>query len=721
MRSVPFEIVHSIIKRLFYCWALLLLGLVASAQEMNIYPGCNFILQGNINVVVNNTAFKNNGSFSAGSSTVSFTGNADTTASYINGTGNIKFYNLTLDNASYGTAVKSAAGVRNILTISAGKLYADSNLTLLSDASNTARVAAIPAGATVLGKVMVERYIPARRAWRLLTAPVTSSSTIYNSWQNAGVYSAGKGILISGPGGTGLDNSNATSLKAWDIASQSLQPVTNTYAGISAGNTGTADNTGYFVFIRGDRNPNNFVIPNTNVTTITGIGALQTGTQVFTASASAGKYTLIGNPYASPIDFNALTRTNLVKRFYVWDPTLNTLGGYVTLDDLDNDGVYSKSVAGSAQTKEIQSSQAFFVETNSNGAASLTITESAKSSTNNLAVFRPLGNRTESIQTDLYLLNSDNSLVLADGTLAEYNDGFDEAVTNEDALKFTNINENISMLRNGTGLAIERRPLVNSTDTLFLKIARTTQRNYQLQITAVNFYHPELTAYFEDTYLHTRNQLDLSSNNPVNFAVDGNTASAAANRFRIVFKPVLVLPVAFSSVDAYLLNDNIKVDWRVGNEVDIANYTIERSVDGINFSAIHIISKNATGNYSYTDAAPVAGENFYRIKSTGTDGSIQYSRTVTVLYNKVQYFTVYPNPVKGHSINLQFANIATGLYQFNLVDNAGHLVYSNKLKIANDATSLVLNVNKNITAGTYLLQISSPSGETATQKLMIIQ
>ena len=130
-------------------------------------------------------------------------------------------------------------------------------------------------------------------------------------------------LPISG-GANGLDNGNASSLKAWDVSSQSLVQVLNTYVDISPTNTGSADNTGYFVFIRGDRCLCNFTIPYTNITTITSIGGLQIGSQTFTASATAGQYTLIGNPYASPIDFNSLSRTNLVKRFYVWDPKLNT-------------------------------------------------------------------------------------------------------------------------------------------------------------------------------------------------------------------------------------------------------------------------------------------------------------------------------------------------------------------------------------------------------------
>jgi len=696
----------------------------SKAQEIKMYPGINLVMNGGVSFVVNNTAFKNNGTFTASSSNVYFTGSTDTSIAYIAGTSNTNFYNLTLNKSAYGVAVKSAAGVKNTLTATSGILYADSNLTLLSDASNTARLAAVPPGANVLGKVMVERYIPAKRAWRLMTAPVTSASTIYQTWQNNGVYTAGHGLLISGPGGTnGLDNSNAASLKTWDVTSQALWPVTNTYTPISAGSSGSADNTGYFVFIRGDRCTCNFNIPNTNITTLTGIGSLQVGTQTFTASSGAGKYTLIGNPYASPIDFNAVSRTNLVKRFYVWDPLLNTLGGYVALDDIDNDGVFTKSVAGSAQTKQIQSSQAFFVETNSNGAASLTITEANKSTTNNSTVFRPMnGGTTESIRADLYLLNTDGSVVLADGSLVEYNSMYHDIVTNEDALKFTNINENIGMLRYGTTLSIERRPFITLNDTLFLKVWKTTQRSYQLQITPDNIDHPGMLAFLQDSYLATSSLVNLSGITTINFTVDANAASAASNRFRIVFMPATVLPVKFSSIKAYPVNNNIHVDWKVQNDVSIVKYEVEKSLNGIEFSILNTTAKNTSGSYTWIDAAAAAGRNFYRIKSIDGDGSVSYSPVVSVLVERgVTHFTIEPNPVKGNSIHLHFANQASGIYQINLINTAGQLLYSSKLQITNDITSKEIKPATIIPAGVYQLEIVSPSNNIETQKIIISQ
>ncbi len=728
-------------KIALFAWVILS-AFKTNAQEIKIYTGCNMLLQGNIFVVINNTAFKNDGIFTAGSSTVVFTGNTDTSISYVNGCGcsPIAFNNLSVSKSAYGVALKSAVSVKDILAVNGGNLYADSNLTLRSDASLTARVAPVASGSYIIGKANVERHVPARRAWRLLTAPVTNSSSIFNTWQNRGVYTTGLGLLVTGPapggaGGNGLDPSaqNTVSMKAWNYSTQAFSPVLNTHVAISPGSSGTADNAGYFIFVRGDRDPVNTILGNTNITTITSIGVLQTGTQTFSASPVPGKYTMIGNPYASPVDFNNIIRTNLIKRFYVWDATLNTVGGYVMLDDLDNDGIYDKTVSASSQTKDIQSSQAFFVETLANGAAAITFTELGKSGNNNNMMFRPATGNTITgagagkIFVTLNLLNSDNTTIVADGTFAAFDNKFSAVVDLDDALKFGNINENLSVARNNTSLAAERRPALGLNDTVYLKLTNTKQRNYQFIFESIGLAQPGITGYLEDSYLGTTTNISLSGSTSVNFSVAAATASAINNRFRIVFKQALfTLPVTISHVKAYQLNKNIAVEWKVENEINMLKYVVEKSTDGIAFTPVNTTAvtggNNAGNTYSWIDGKALQGYNFYRIKSYDLSGAVKYSSIVNVLMEtKIIPFTIYPNPAKGNIIHLQFGNQPNGNYKFNLISNNGQLIWSNELFINNSNTVQALNTETDLRAGVYQLQIIGPANVLEVKELIVEQ
>lgn len=706
----------------------------ATAQSLTINGNGKLIMKGNVSLVVRNAALINNGTLVDSAGTVQFSGGKDTSFSYLGGTRPTSVYNLSINKEGFGTALKSKVAVQNVLGVYDGILYPDSNLTLRSDKELTARVDVIPGGADIIGKSIVERYFPKRRAWRLVTSPLNSTPSIFETWQNKGIYEPGINTFVTGPGangigGNGLDISpqNNTSMKIWNVNTQALDPITNTKEQLSPANGSDADNVGYFLFVRGDRDPDNFNIPNCNSTTLSSNGRLQTGTQHLTASAVAGGYTLMGNPFASPIDFNDVVRTNLVKRFYVWDPNLNVLGGYVMLDDLDNDGNYTKSINASSQTKHIQSSQAFFVETQTNGTAGINFPESCKSAGNNNAMFRPGTNDatgTQSIRVVLNLKENDGSLIVADGVLLECNDNFSDSINRDDALKFSNINETFSIVRHNYPLAAERRPSLTVNDTIFFKLQKATQRKYAFQIEPAAINDPLLTAWLEDSYLNTSVAVDLYNTSLFEFSIDANAASAAGNRFRIVFKQVALLPVTIVSVNAVLQDKAVAVNWIVENEINIAKYEVERSPDAIHFSSIAEKETGSGGTalytYSISDNDPLKGYNYYRIKYTDETGSVHYSIIVKVKYDGTAHpvIAVYPNPIENNIINLQFTNCKEGKYKARLMSGSGQLTYETNITVNDGNSKVVITPPVHLAAGTYLLELSN-AASTITQKIMV--
>ena len=719
----------------YFLSLIIFLSPVLYGQQLLIGPQSNMVLNGDVSLVMNNAALKNNGTFTAGTSTVNFSGHHDTLKSYISGSSTTVFNNLSVSKTAYGLALKSPVVIKNVLALNDGNLYTDSNLTLRSNQQLTARVAAAAAGSAILGKTNVERYIPARRAWRLLTAPVTHSNTIFTSWQNSGVYTPGSGLIITGPSpggsaGNGLDVSgqNNVSMKRFNYSTQQFISILNTKVAVSPGSNGTADNTGYLIFVRGDRNPANTAPGVVNITTITSIGSLQIGTQTFMASADTSKkYTLIGNPYASPVDFNLLTRVNLKKRFYAWDPLLNTLGGYVMLDDLDNDGVYTKSIPGSGQTKVIQSGQAFFVQTIANAPASITFNESNKSGNSSNLMFRPAtpaGMGTGYIVATLNLLNADSSTILADGVIAEFDDMYSAGVDLDDAAKFFNTNENISIVKNNLLLTAERRPAVSYNDTLYLRLNTTTKRNYQFVFEIKGLAQPGMLGYLEDSYLGTGRVVDLEGITKIIFSINTDAASTAVNRFKIVFKPApVVLPVTIRSVNALQNNNGIAVEWKVENELNMLKYEVEKSADGLIFSLGNTMAAgnpNTLNIYNWLDVNPAPGDNFYRIKCYSINGEIKYSAVVKISTRiSKSSFSIYLNPVTGNTITMQMSNHPAGIYQFELLDAAGRVFFIKSIEILAGNSLQKINTGAKLPPGVYQLKFTGQNNIINTQKIMV--
>lgn len=695
-------------------------------------------MKGNVNLVLKNTGFNNNGKFNADIGTVKFTGNSDTTVSYVKGDSSSLFYNLHSNKTNFGLVLKKTSFVKNVLNVSGGQLYTDSNLTLLSDANLTARVDVVPSGSNIYGKAMVQRHMPGRRAWRLMTAPVTNSNTIFNTWQNGGVYESGKGTWVTGPNptgvnGNGLDVSiqNNISMRKFNYSTQAFTNVANTHVPISSGTNGVADNVGYFIFVRGDRIWENFNYAGgaCNITTLTSIGNLQTGTQTFVTAKDSAKYTLIGNPFASPIDFNNITRNNLVKRMYILDPTFGTTGTWVMLDDIDNNNSFTKSIDASNMTQHIQSSQAFFVVTSGNvPSASITISETSKSNGNNNQIMgRPSAeNQIASLRSTLYMVDADTAYI-ADGALTEFDNRYSAATNLEDASKISNTNENLTLIRNGLGFCVERRPMLSLNDTIYFRLWRTSQRNYRFEFQPSFLAESGLQGYLEDSYLNTSTPISLAQNTIVNFSINSTPASANEYRFKIIFRPAAVfgpLPVTITNVQGYMVNEEVVIKWDVEYEIDIVKYEIEKSIDGVLFEKIgtkEFVPVNTTFNkYNFIDFSPLSGNNFYRIKIINKDGSYKYSSVVKVYFGKMQSnVSIYPNPITDGIINLQINDPIKGTYSINLINALGQNVYTNKIVHNNIGVHKLAYDRKLISSGMYVLEVVKPDKSKFVQTVIV--
>jgi hypothetical protein len=635
---------------------------------------------------------------------------------------------LTILGSNTQVTLGSKLAIYGVLAPQNGNLTISDTLTLKSTSTATARVDAVTGALSYdgAGKVTVERYFPARRSWRLVTSPLAKSASIFDSWQNGGKYSVGKGTYVSGASATnpvcenGLDWSpqNNASLKV----NVNLAPVTNTRVSLSKNLADSSDNIGYFIFVRGDRDPANTSVALSNNTTLSSTGKLQTGKQVFTASSSKNGFTFIGNPYASPVDFDKVVLNNIKSHFWVWDPYLNTEQGGFILVEKTSPGVYQmipNSPGGLNQV--LQSSQAFFVETATAGPASVTFQESAKlASSANLNAFRPMGS-SASFRSSLYHLNEDSSTLLLDGVLALFDSSFNKAVDEDDVLKQNNPKEMLSLLRDSKTLALERRPAPTSADTLFLKITKTTKRKYSLAFEPTTL-DPLLTAFLEDSYTGQKTVLSTSAPSMYNFEINTDSASAAATRFKVLFKLAETLPLSFRSISARKQDENVAVEWTVANELDTKSYDVERSADGVNFksmaSKIVAGSTGGSSNYQWIDQSPLDGNNYYRVRSNDRDGKTSYTRTVLVKMGSLESaMAISPNPVTGNTIGLTFRNQPAGIYQAVLINAVGQTMLTKSFNHVSGNNREVINT-MNLVAGVYQLQLTGPDQHMVSMKLI---
>ncbi len=175
--------------------------------------------------------------------------------------------------------------------------------------------------------------------------------------------------------------------------------------------------------------------------------------------------------------------------------------------------------------------------------------------------------------------------------------------------------------------------------------------------------------------------------------------------------PSGTLPVTFSSVNARQQDKNIAIQWQVENEIGMLKYEVERSADGQSFTGIG--TSNAADNggattYQWLDENALAGNNFYRIKSTSLTGSIAYSAVIK-MYNGLSkpLLVIYPNPATGGFIHLQINNMPEGIYHVKLINSTGQLMATKTITHAAGNSSETLNFG-NLAGGIYLLKLVHP-------------
>lgn len=661
-------------------------------------------------------------------STLNFSKTIDTTTNALS--------TLTINSGTV-TIGSNQLYVTDTLALNGGTFNTSGKLTLRSTSiTNTARVA--PVSGAINGEVTVERFIPAKRAFRFLSPAVTTTNgtkpTLKDNWMegavNPGVYDVsnphpGFGTNITGPGSvaSGLDPTikNNSSLFTFDYTTQKWVAVINTYT------TNLSPGEAYSLLVRGDRSIKMWTgngdsinhLPYPTPTILRTTGKLFTGDHSTVLSSKAGDYTFIGNPYASPVNFKTMlgSSTNVTPSYYVFDPTLARRGAYVTYNTSNN----QSNTPTSKVNENIQPGQAFFVQTKNGGSASINFKEGFKS-TGNTAVFRD-PNLLSKLSIQLLLGNNEAPGNSADGIVSFFGTNFSTGLSDDDSYKFTNEDENLAINRNGTSLSIEGRPMVTAEDTIPLKIWQFRQKNYYLKLAGSNF-SPYLTAFVKDAYLSKETPVDLSSVTLFPFTIDSISASAAKDRFSIVFKPGSVLPVTLTSIKAYQKENNIQVDWTVEAETNIEGYEVERSADGQKFNKAATVA--AKGNnavaqiYNWLDDNPNTGSNYYRIKVIEKSGMIKYSNTVKVtIANVNSSITVFPNPIKGNVIQVRISNMKKGRYSAVLYNTLGQKLYGSIIEHTNRSGTYTISLGRLISKGIYTLHISK--GDITVNERVIVE
>lgn len=337
--------------------------------------------------------------FTAGK--VSLIGSESQTVSISPGSGLTTVLNdLIIENASTGdvTFENGTFSLHGLFAPNLGNIVIDpSTEFIIASTSPTegGRIGPIVSSTNITGNFSVQRFIPPGVAdWRDLCSPVLGST--FDDWD--------PDLAMSGPGfpdgcATGPDDPCFKSVRYTDHSISvnvlnSYEPITNA--------------RGFQLFVGSD-------LETFDGTTLTSTGPINSPADIIETYSTG--WTTIGNPYASPIAYNAVIKSSSIsKYYYVYDAAA---GVYQWYDELSG----TSSVPEITSNGLIATGQAVWIFATSAG--NITFQQNSKSF-ENATFFRNTGVVNEALQIQLIHETSNYTCSMEIQEASGANDDYDE-------------------------------------------------------------------------------------------------------------------------------------------------------------------------------------------------------------------------------------------------------------------------------------------------------
>jgi hypothetical protein len=260
----------------------------------------------------------------------------------------------------------------------------------------------------------------------------------------------------------------------------------------------------------------------------------------------------------------------------------------------------------------------------------------------------------------------------------------EEMISGNPTKKFTNLNYEGTQLLAPTNLTTAGMTnfhfdywstSVNSFDVFLITTPPGfTQAEQKVTVT------PTLSGWNSfDILLSSYNTLNLTGISQIKW--EGRPSGGNVYLDNIYFWRPPVIPVELVDFKAKAVNNTTVLNWNTASERDNQGFTIERSTDATNYSAIGTVKGNGTTsavhNYTFTDNAPASGSNYYRLRQTDMNGKETVSSVVSVVFGKSGGLIIKSNLVH-EALDVTVGGEEKGpLSIFNL---SGQLMYSAKVQ-----------------------------------------
>lgn len=174
----------------------------------------------------------------------------------------------------------------------------------------------------------------------------------------------------------------------------------------------------------------------------------------------------------------------------------------------------------------------------------------------------------------------------------------------------------------------------------------------------------------------------------------------------------IVTSIELTSFTGNVLPEGNELAWDVASENNTDYYTLEYSVNGLDFKEAGTVggqgNSSISRNYVYLHEVEAAGLYYYRLKETDLDGHTNIASDVVILERVASGFSitnVYPIPTSGW-INIDFISKNYAQLTVEIMDITGKVIQSEAHTATSGNNQISINAEKFV-AGTYFISISN--------------
>ncbi len=157
--------------------------------------------------------------------------------------------------------------------------------------------------------------------------------------------------------------------------------------------------------------------------------------------------------------------------------------------------------------------------------------------------------------------------------------------------------------------------------------------------------------------------------------------------------------------------NEVLLRWSVESDINIDNFIVQRSINGIDFNDIGSLNVSAAQpeeEYMYVDKRPADGITFYRLKQTFIDGKF-VTHPVTAVKNnsdpkEIVFDHISPDPFK-EKLDVAYYAPDNGKVWLQITDTQGKILCSEFFGANKGKNVHVFTDRQNLPSGTYILNL----------------